>query len=128
MKWIRHQYHARGARPAEATLNHEGRVIFNIKAFRQIVKNAKYVEIYFGVNETDRSIERLGFKFLNEKNDASINLRFYRKTAKGEYGQVVCSIGYKSARRIGLERGKSMRVPIEYDSSLTMWYVDLQKG
>lgn len=119
-KWEKHQFHSSIGNPEFVTVNYHGDILFGVKAKKQIIKNAKFVEIYFHY-ESDESIKCLGFKFFENETESS-------KTLKIKRSQVVVNNGHELAKKIGITNGTAKRFVIKHDDENNIWYIDLSQG
>jgi len=122
MKWVRHQPHARMRKPASATVNYHGDVLFNVKAVKQVIKEAEYVEIFFDSNE--EKIKLIGFRFFENPTSFSVILKFHNK----KRNQAIAKINRKIVEEMGIIKHTAKRFSLEFDSESEVWFIDMEKG
>lgn len=120
LKWVKHQFHSSIGDPEFVTVNYHGNILFGVKAKRRIIKDAKFVEIYFHY-ESDESVKCLGFEFFKNETESS-------KTMKIRKSQVVVNTGHELAKKIGITEGTAKRFVIKHDNENKVWYIDLSQG
>ncbi len=123
MKWMKHQKNARTNKPLMVTINESGQALFNAKSKKQAIKDAKYVEIFFGANTDADGVCAIGFKFLTAQSDESTKLKFGGPTLS----QISCSIGGPASRQVGVRKGLIAQIPLDFDSSSGLWFIDFTK-
>lgn len=122
MKWMRHQPHAIVRKPAFVTINFYGDALFSVKTVRQIIKESKYVEIFF--NREDSVLRHIGFRFFIQPTRLTNVLRFSNK----KRNQAVLKMSRTISSEMGIRRHQAMRFPLEYDTESEIYYISVDKA
>jgi hypothetical protein len=126
MGWVKHQPNAIMSKPPMATVNCHGNVIFNAKAFRQLVKEALYFELYLDYD--GEKLQRIGFTFLNKKTKDTIALRIAKNAKTSVSKQVRAQISPEIACELGIKQEIAKRFVIEYDAEAAIWFINAEQG